>query len=118
MTAVQLMDPGFYVRKALPDDPDPQLCELDSLLVFESRDTAEAHLDVLAASVDPAQLTCGLMIARVPGRVRGTTSGWRIVGRRSAQTEVVRHQVAALNVAVYQLGMASAQSQPAPGTEA
>lgn len=76
MTSVVLMDPGFYVRKALPADPDPQLCELDSLLIFESRDTAEAHREVLEAVVDSSKLCCGLMIERVPGREVNTTSGW------------------------------------------
>ena len=107
MTSVLLMDPGFYARKAIPDDPDPQLCLLDSLLVFESR-----------AAVEVEQLCCGLMVHRVPGRDPRTTTGWRLAGRRAASTEAVRHQVAALNVVVYWMGMASVPSLPAPGTEA
>ena len=118
MTSVLLMDAGFYARKAIPDDPDPQLCLLDSLLVFESRATAEAHLHVLEEAVEAEQLCCGLMVHRVPGRDPRTTTGWRLAGRRAASTEAVRHQVAALNVVVYWMGMASVPSLPAPGTEA
>ena len=90
MTSVLLMDAGFYARKAIPDDPDPQLCLLDSLLVFESRATAEAHLHVLEEAVETEQLCCGLMIHRVPGRDPAPPPGgvWPAAGqpprRRSA----------------------------------
>lgn len=112
------MDPGFYARKLLPDDPDPALCLLDSLLVYEERATAEAHLQVLLQAADDVAMTTEVHVLRVPGRNPRATSGWRLAGREAAPTQEIRRQVAALNAAVFCLEMCSTPTLPPPGYEA